>query len=145
MVANFAYYRHSQVAPLVRAQVSDYERRFAQDVAKEDARALELWDKNRTEAVEYLTQAAERRGNALVKEWLALYQQLFMNFRDGRVPHGVTEGYAQDWYDRIAKETGDRYLMPAHADAALENRKLRVLHKNRFSEGSVPQLGVSVV
>lgn len=144
MVANFAYYRESEVAPLLRARVSDYERRFAQDVAKEDARALELWESNRTESVEYLSRAAEHRGNALVKDWLRLYQELFMNFRDGSTPQGISPGYYQDWFDRVARETGDRYLMPADADSDLENRKLQVLHKNK-PDGSLIRSRVSVV
>lgn len=67
---------------------------------------------NASAAVEYLTAAGEARGDGLVKEWLGFYQRLFMGFRDGKVPDGVAAGYAQDWYDRIAKETGGKYLVP---------------------------------
>ena len=63
-----------------------------------------------------------------------------MLFRDGSTPrnevHGVEvkAGYAQDWYDRVAKDTGDRYLMPTmeSASAELNAKKLKVLRKNRL-------------
>ena len=139
MVANFAYFRWEQVAPVVTANVNRYEELFAKQVAAEDAEALELWSSNRTAAVELLTAAGEKRGNEFVRDWLQLYQQLFMMFRDGQTPTTpvrgvkVKPGYAQDWYDRVAKETGDRYLVPAmeHGSAELNARKMSVLRKDR--------------
>ena len=91
----------------------------------------------RTAAVELLTAAGEKRGNAFVASWLQLYQQIFMQFRDGQTPENVKSGYAQDWYDRVAKETGGRYLMPTMTEedsgrvAALNARKIKVLRKDR--------------
>jgi hypothetical protein len=114
--------------------VNAYEQRFAAEVAAEDAAALALWSTNRTAAIELLTAAGEKRGDELVSDWLQLYQQLFMDFRDGQTPKSVKAGYAQDWYDRVAKETGDRYLMPAmgSGSAELNSKKLQVLSKHRF-------------
>ncbi len=171
MVANFAYYRHTQVAPIVLAKVHEYERRFLEavrtrrarappraayaalrglqlgramphcpcarvttclacaQVEADDQRALALWPTDPSAAVELLTASAEARGNGLVKDWLGLYQRLFMDFRDGQVPRGVRAGYAQDWYDRIASETGDKYLVPAHARSEADERKLAILHR----------------
>lgn len=68
MVANFAYYRYSEVAPLVTRSVSDYETRFMAAVAREDQKALEMWKTNRSGALEFLSGAAEQRGNDLVKD-----------------------------------------------------------------------------
>ena len=139
MVANFAYYRWDQVAPVVSETIRQYEQKFVQEVAANDAAALDLWNSNHTAAaIELLTAAGEKRGNDLVSEWLQLYQELFMKFRDGSTPrnevHGVevTAGYAQDWYDRVAKDTGDRYLMPESENNDLNARKLEVLRKNRL-------------
>ena len=140
MVANFAYYRWEQVAPVVDKYIRQYEQQFAQEVAANDAAALDLWASNRTAAaIELLTAAGVKRGNDLVSAWLQLYQELFVLFRDGSTPrnevHGVEvpAGYAQDWYDRVAKDTGGRYLMPAmdNANVALNEKKLKVLRKNR--------------
>ena len=105
-----------------------------------DAAALDLWASNRTAAIELVTAAGVKRGNDLVSAWLQLYQKLFMLFRDGSTPrnevHGVEvpAGYAQDWYDRVAKDTGDRYLMPTMngINADLNEKKLQVLRKNRL-------------
>ena len=99
-----------------------------------------LWPTNQTAAIELLTAAGEKRGNALVADWMQLYLRLFMLFRDGATPsapeEGVTvkEGYAQDWYDRVAKATGTRYLVPAASEeservAELNARKMKVLRK----------------
>ena len=128
----FAYYRHAQVAPVVVAKVREYEERFVAAVAENDQRAVELWEAgNQSEAVEFLTATAEERGNGLVSDWLAFYQQLFMDFRDGQVPDGVASGYAQDWYDRIAEETGDKYLVPESRWGALDEHKVEVLRRYR--------------
>lgn len=135
MVANFAYYRYSEVAPLVVSKVAEYQQRFADAVAAEDKYALDLWAMNQSDAIEFLTAVSEARGNHLVHDWLLFYQQLFMGFRDGNTPRGVQSGYAQDWYDRIARETGDRYLVPESvqfgADRELNEQKMAVLNKNR--------------
>lgn len=47
---------------------------------------------------------------------------------------GTKSGYAQDWYDRVAKETGERYLMPSMGEEKseeylLNKKKLKVLSK----------------
>lgn len=137
MVANFAYYRYAQVAPVVTAQVDAYEQRFALEVAAEDTAALALWPTNRTAAVELLTAAGEKRGDGLVSDWLQLYQRLFMDFRDGETPAGVQRGYAQDWYDRVAQETHGRYLVPEmeRGSAQLNSNKLNVLSKRHGLTG----------
>lgn len=135
MVANFAYYRWDQVAPLVSKKIQQFEKQFMGDVAHEEEKALSMWKNNASAAVELLTAASEDRGNALIKSWFSFYQELFMDFRDGNTPHGVASGYGQDWYDRIAKETGDKYLVPSGEDPEMNLRKLMVLSKNRFEAG----------
>jgi dipeptidase len=141
VVANFAYYRWEQVAPVVTNYVKHYEQLFAEQVVAEDKAALLLWSTNQTAAVELLTAAGEKRGNALVADWMQLYLRLFMMFRDGATPSApvegatVKEGYAQDWYDRVAKETGARYLVPAASEESgrvveLNARKMKVLRKD---------------
>lgn len=129
MVANFAYYRYSEVAPLVAKKIKDYEASFVETIAKEDKIALDMWKTNKSGAVELLTSAAEQRGNDLIKDWLAFYQSLFIDFRDGDVPTGVKPGYSQDWYNRIAEETGDKYKVPDGQDSLLNEQKLCVMSK----------------
>merc|ERR1712050_580763 len=114
--------------------MQEYEKQFLEDVAKEDETALRLWKTNRSGAVEFLTASAEKRGNDLIKDWLSFYQKLFIDFRDGSAPNGVQPGYAQDWYDRIAKETGDKYKVPDGHDTRLNAQKRCVLNKMRPSE-----------
>merc|ERR1711957_644566 len=70
MVANFAYYRYSEVAPIVASKIAEYEANFEAAVQAEDKHALTLWAVNQSEAVEFLTAAGEARGNSLVQEWL---------------------------------------------------------------------------
>lgn len=59
-----------------------------------------------------------------------------MDFRDGRTPGGVPSGYGQDWYDRIAKETGDKYRVPDITDRDLNFRKMRVIDGMDETSGS---------
>merc|ERR1712151_421206 len=106
-----------------------YETRFMAAVATEDQKALEMWKTNQSGALEFLTASAEQRGNDLVKDWLAFYQKLFIDFRDGGVPRGMRPGYSQDWYDRIARETGDKYMVPDGHDMELNQQKLCVMTK----------------
>lgn len=65
-------------------------------------------------------------GDALLTEWVAFFGELFVKFRDGfvttanpKVPVcGCDTGnvaYPATWYDKIAADTGDRYLAPADA------------------------------
>merc|ERR1712190_312068 len=122
------------VAPLVTKKVQEYEQQFVEAVAKEDDTALQLWKTNRSGAVEFLTASAEKRGNDLIKDWLSFYQKLFIDFRDGSSPKGAQSGYTQDWYDRIAKETGDKYKIPEEHDTLLNAQKLCVISKSRSSE-----------
>lgn len=129
MVANFAYYRYDRFGPLVVARARSCEERFIREVAADEQHALALWSTDPDAAVEYLTAAAERRGNALVKEWLGFFQELFMGFRDGAVPRGTPRGYSTDWYDRIARETGGRYRVPDGMAREANLRKLRVIDR----------------
>jgi dipeptidase len=136
MVANFVYPRYSLVYPLVVDKIIETETGFFKDIAEVDAQAMKLLSNSTAAAVEYLTSYSETTANKLVQDWLVLWQQLFVMFRDGFVvkpqnvhpvpDHGGHQGgvvpdcqalgYAnQSWYERIVRETGDHYQVTTSA------------------------------
>jgi len=118
------------MASRVLQSVVDTEKAFMTEVAQDDARGLAMWDKNQSQAVEWLTDRAEKRADGFVKKWLAFYQQLFMEHMDGLSPKAEQQGYAPDWYARVAKETGDRYRDVTQDESCPHNeRKMSLLNR----------------
>ena len=96
-------------------------------VAEADAKAVSLFNAGQdADAVEYLTEFSFDIGRKLLRDWFKFFGQLFVKYRDGVV---TTENkkdpvcgcatsslpYADQWYDRIAADTGDRYILPQNA------------------------------
>ena len=57
----------------------------------------------------------------LTHDWKLFYQYLFMKYMDGNVkrpnpgqqnPHIKYPGYGEDFYRKVVKETGEKFLMP---------------------------------
>jgi dipeptidase len=136
MIANMVYYRNDQLATRVLQSVTAKEQDFMKEIVEDDKHALDMWSDNKTGAIEYLTSRAEARANNQVKDWLAFYKELFMTHMDGLSPKGQQQGYAADWYARVAEETGDRYR-DVTLDTACEHNQ----RKNRLL--SIPSRAVS--
>jgi hypothetical protein len=92
-------------------------------VAKADQEALTLFNSEPAEAIEYLTTFSNDIGDQLLKDWFALFGQLFVKYRDGYITTAAPEvpvcgcstssvKYQDEWYNRIAEDTGDLYLVP---------------------------------
>ncbi len=110
--------------PELLAAITARESEYAAQVADVDQQAAAIYaSSGASDAVEFVTAYGEGAGNGLVEYWKTLFGSMFVKFRDGYV---VTENkdqlscgcsvgneaYAQDWYDRIAQETGTRYEKP---------------------------------
>jgi len=116
-VSNFAYTRWNVIHPEIAQKQKAYEDEFVALTATIDARAKELYAKNPNLAVSYLTDYSTSASDRVVHEWKAFYKYLFMKFMDGNVktpaageqnPNLVQPGYGEDFYRKIAKETGDK-------------------------------------
>ena len=129
LVANWAYSRWDTIYPDVYARILSKEAAYFDQVAAADTKiAAYLAAGDSAGAVSYMTSFSTSIGDALLQEWFAFFGELFVKYRDGfvttanpKVPVcGCDTGdvdYKQDWYDRIVEDTGDRYLIPATADA----------------------------
>jgi hypothetical protein len=114
---------HHRRYPEVLASIESLEAIFKEEVNSVDVEAAALYaSQGPAAAVEFATQYTETSGNNLVKKWRKYFGQLFVKYRDGYV---ITESaedtacgcsvgsgpYPQQWYNRIAAETGDHYLV----------------------------------
>jgi dipeptidase len=115
-ISNFAYTGWSYIHPEIAQKQKTYEDEFVTLTPTIDARAKELYAKNPNLAVNYLTDYSTTTGDRVVHEWKTFYQYLFMKFMDGNVktpsgqqnPNLEQPGYGEDWYKKIAKDTGDK-------------------------------------
>ena len=111
------------------------ENTYKEQVNQVDMEASSLFfSKGAAAAVEYVTQFTETSGNNLVKQWRKYFGQLFVKYRDGYIikesPEDTACGcsvesapYPEQWYNRIAAETGDHYkVLP---DSASQNNNLK--------------------
>ncbi len=126
MVSNFAYTQYNVIHPEIRAEQARMEDGFLTEIKEIDKNALALYETDKKGAVAVLTDYSVKTGNETVKHWLNFYTYLFTKFMDGNiktktnVPEGYKyhsptlsqPGYGDDWYKRIAEETGDHFKMP---------------------------------
>ena len=126
-MSNWAYTRYSLIHPEIEAKRMAYEDQFIANTAKIDAEAQKLYKESPEKAVEYLTNYSIKQANRVVKEWNTFYHQLFVKYSDGNIkvksnskesykfvtPQLDQPGYGEEWYKKIARETGDKLKMPA--------------------------------
>ncbi|NPA45063.1 MAG: dipeptidase [Chlorobi bacterium] len=120
-VSNFAYTRYNLIHPEIAEIQQDLEDNFIKKVKAIDAGAEQLYKTDKDLAIEFITDFSVNNANALVENWKKLYRYLFMKYMDGNVktpnpghqnPHLKQPGYGQDFYNKIVKETKDKFLMP---------------------------------
>jgi hypothetical protein len=66
-------------------------------------------------ARDYLTRYSAEQAKKTVKRWRKLWEELLLRYLDGNVRTELGKvahpGYPKDWYRRILKESGDKFLM----------------------------------
>ncbi len=128
-VANACYRMYNIMAPTVRAEIDAWENSMAEEVAKADKHALELYAKASekprkqirrndearktvdpyTEVREYLTRFSVDNAQKIFDKWVALEQLLLVKYIDGNVkaqnPDGsfVTNGHTDCIPDGITQ------------------------------------------
>jgi hypothetical protein len=106
-------------------------------ITETDAKALELYNSDVASAIEYVTNFSEELGNNLVKEWFTFFGELFIKYKDGYIMNkdpnnkqcACSAGsayYPQSYYDFIAAETGDHYMIPTTLS---EKEKFKAISK----------------
>jgi len=123
-VSNFAYLRYDYIIPEIRKEQKMLEEKFVEYVKAVDEGALKLYKKDKKAAIDFLTDFSTTNADNLVYHWRDFYHYLFMKYMDGNIkeksapkegykfvtPKLKQPGYGEEWYRRIVKETGDKFL-----------------------------------
>lgn len=116
-VSNFAYTRYSDIIPEIRKVQKELETNFIASIPNIDKEAKNYYSKDPQKAREILTNFSVSQGNMTVKRWKELYKYLFVKYMDGNIktkdPHHRNPivnqpGYSNQWYKKIAADTGDK-------------------------------------
>ncbi|CAE7830076.1 unnamed protein product, partial [Symbiodinium microadriaticum] len=155
LVANWAYSRWDAIYPDVHQAILDKEQAYFALVKEADATALEIFHSNMenaaADAVEYLTSFSVEIGEALLKDWFTFFGQLFVKYRDGFVTVAAPEvpvcgcsttsaPYQDQWYNRIAADTGDIYIVPDGDDAKRNMEASAGRFKYRKEHPTIPKI-----
>jgi dipeptidase len=122
-VTNFAYTRTSLLIGDLQNKQKELEDKYLSETINIDKTAADLYKKNPSGALKYLTEYSVKAGNNTVMQWKELYKFLFTKYLDGNVkvkqeiPKGYNRvnpklsqpGYSEEWYRAIVKSTGDRF------------------------------------
>ena len=124
LIANQAYNRYSYMIPDIRKVQGQLEDRFEHNQASTEQRAQELLKASKSQAVEYLTNYSIAESQTYMKAYQDLAKYLFVKYLDGNIKHekdGKFEynpygmpvqptfgGYTQDYYNTVARGSGDR-------------------------------------
>ncbi|HSQ34591.1 MAG TPA: C69 family dipeptidase [Candidatus Binatia bacterium] len=115
-VANYAYSRYVDMIWDVQAVQRELEGKFLAVQPELEAAAVELFRRSPELARDRLTAYCSEEGDAVVKRWKKLGEFLIWKYLDGNVRdsqgHVTHPPYPKEWYERIIKETGDRFRVP---------------------------------
>ena len=128
-VANMVYPRFSLLYPDLEKRRTALEKSFFNQQQEVEAKALQLYGQDSKKAVAYLTDYSTAMADRMMEEWMQLAQFLIVKYNDNvvkpetdgvflRTKDGLgakvqSVGYPKATYDRIIKETDDRFLVPA--------------------------------
>lgn len=124
-VSNMVYNRYSDMSVDMNKVQSKLENQFKTAQADIEKKALDIYKKSQPEAIQYLTQYSNNSVKEGVAEWKQLGEYLMVKYLDGvvkkeengkfkRNPHGLPTapnrpGYSNEYYQKIVKQTGDKY------------------------------------
>ena len=127
-VANMVYPRFSLLYPDLEKRRTALEKSFFNQQQEVEAKALQLYGQDSKKAVAYLTDYSTAMAERMMEEWMQLAQFLIVKYNDNvvkpetdgvflRTKDGLgakvqSVGYPKATYDRIIKETDDRFLVP---------------------------------
>jgi len=117
MVSNFAYTRYDIIHPEIDSLQNSLETEFIEFTPVIDMAAEKLFIENKDMGLKFITEYSVTLGNKVVDTWRDFYGYLFAKYMDGNIkwkdgnkqnPKLKQPGYGEEWYKRIAKETGDK-------------------------------------
>jgi len=112
-VSNYAYSRYGDMVEDIHEVQARLEEIFASSVPEIDAAAQKLYADSPDAARDYLTQFSLDAAKLTHRRWRRLGEELLMKYLDGNIRdrhgHPTHPGYPEEWYRRVARETGDRF------------------------------------
>ncbi|MFZ4465104.1 MAG: C69 family dipeptidase, partial [Bacteroidales bacterium] len=127
-LAHFAYLFYDRVMPDVKAKQNELESRYAEEIPGIDAKALDLYKTNPSEAIDFLTDYSTKSAELTVETWRNLSNFLLVKYMDGNVkqekegqfirnPYGYPvspkqPGYPESYKKQIVEQEGEKFLLP---------------------------------
>lgn len=124
-VSNMVYNKYDYMHPDLKKVQDELEGKFLAEQSSTEKEALELYKKSQEQAVQFLTKYSEKQAQYAFEKWKKLGEFLVIKYMDGvvrkekdgefiRNEHGKPSspqrvGYPKDFYERVVKETGDKY------------------------------------
>ncbi|HOK38421.1 MAG TPA: C69 family dipeptidase [Bacteroidales bacterium] len=122
LVSNWAYTRYNAMFPDIQKVQEELHNKFISEVAENDKKFVELYNKDKDKAIAEMTKYSHNAAEYTHKKWIELFAYLFTKYMDGNIktPSEIPEGYkyyapnlkqpgyGEEWYRRIANETGDK-------------------------------------
>ncbi len=124
-VSNMVYNKYDYMHPDLKKVQDELEGKFLAEQNSTEKEALELYKKSPEQAIQFLTKYSEKQAQYAFEKWKKLGEFLVIKYMDGvvrkekdgefiRNEHGKPSspqrvGYPKDFYERVVKETGDKY------------------------------------
>lgn len=125
-VANMVYPYYSKIFLDLKRYRDQYETAHIQQVRK--LSVAEFADKSATEVCQFVNDANEKSAEEMMTLWNSLFQYIvvkhndmvvkrvdskdrFVRTKEGFAASPIRPGYSEDYWKKIQKETGDRYLV----------------------------------
>lgn len=126
-VSNFCYLRYDVMTQDVKKVQQDLETKYIQNKSAIDKVAVELYQENKEQARDFITDYSVSMGNYTVEKWKKLGEFLLVKYIDGNIKkekNGILQdngfsntipanpdqpGYPEWWYEKIVEETGDHF------------------------------------
>ncbi|WP_029901880.1 C69 family dipeptidase [Prevotella sp. 10(H)] len=124
-VSNMVYNKYNYMHADLEKVQKELEGKFFAEQEKTEAQAMELYKKSPAQAVQFLTNYSDAQAQYAFERWKKLGEFLTIKYMDGVIrkeENGVFTrnaygkpsspnrvGYPKEHYDRIVKETGDKY------------------------------------
>ena len=110
-VANQAQLKYSFMIKDIRALREEHESRFFGTQKELEARALELWNKGDGKGARaLLTSYSDKQAAAVLRDWWALSESLYIRYNDGylNTPDGIAQAvfYPAWWLKQVGYEQG---------------------------------------
>lgn len=124
-VSNMVYNKYNYMYPEVQKVQQELEGKFISQQAEIEAKAKQLYAESPDKAIAFLTAYSTEEAQFAFDRWKKLGEFLTIKYMDGvvrkekdgqfiRNEHGGPSspqrvGYPQNYYEKVAKETGDKY------------------------------------